>query len=257
MLSSANSVYDEQVRIAAKGKRAAQRAWRLRRTNLLTPTLSLLMTSAAKHASDSLDAMVDEQGVDAPAQGRVAATAFGVTASDGRGLATLLERADSEAALVSMAVTQIADAGRAAGGVALTARPQLHGYIRNVGATCCSRCAVLAGRFYRWNAGFLRHPHCYCVHVPTTTGGYGDIIETPDDLFRQGRITGLSAADTKAVADGADLGQVVNVRRKAAGLTEAGRVLERGGRLMPEGIYRLASDRDQALDLLRRNGFII
>jgi len=38
--------------------------------------------------------------------------------------------------------------------------------------TCgaCSRCAILAGRFYAFNAGFQRHRHCGCQHVPSGRG---------------------------------------------------------------------------------------
>ena len=60
----------------------------------------------------------------------------------------------------------------------------------------------------------------------------------------------------QALADGADLGQVVNIRRKAAGLLEAGHALTRGGRPTPAGIYRLASDRADALRLLKRYGYL-
>lgn len=257
MLQSAAETYAAQARIADKGTLAARRAWRAGRLDLLTPTIAFLMASAARHASESVDAMVAEQRLNAPAAAAVSATAFARSASDGRSLSGLLQQAESLAALVSMVVTQIADSGRVAGSVSVAARPALNGYVRHVGPTCCSRCAILAGRFYRWSSGFQRHPACRCLHVPTTSGGADELIETPDDLFRQGRITGLSASDVKAINDGADLNRVVNVRRDAAGLTEAGRVLERRGRLMPEGIYRLASDRDQALDLLQRSGFIL
>ena len=40
------------------------------------------------------------------------------------------------------------------------------GYVRMLNPPSC-RCSVLAGRFYRWNNGFLRHPKCDCVHVQT------------------------------------------------------------------------------------------
>jgi hypothetical protein len=73
---------------------------------------------------------------------------------------------------------------------------------------------------------------------------------------RRGLVTGLSKADTQAILDGADFNQVVNVHRKEAGLIEAGHALTRGGRPTPAGIYRMASSREQALDLLRRYRYI-
>lgn len=256
MLSSVSKTYAEQALITEKGVRAAERAWRLRRLDLLPSTLALLMLSAARHSAQSVNVMVAEQGLVAPAEATVIASAFAKSASDGRSLPGLLDQAETLAQLITMIVTQIADSGRGAASVAVAVRPDLDGYVRHVGPTCCSRCAILAGRFYRWSSGFKRHEQCRCTNVPTTLANAGDLIETPDDLFRQGRIKGLSAADIRAVEDGADLAKVVNVRRRAAGLTEAGRVLTRG-RLMPEGIYRLSSDRAQALDLLKRNGFIL
>jgi hypothetical protein len=69
-------------------------------------------------------------------------------------------------------------------------------------------------------------------------------------------VTGLSKADLLALADGADLNQLVNVRLKKAGLRESGRVLSRAGRPTPEGIYRMSSTRTEAVALLRRFGYV-
>jgi len=81
--------------------------------------------------------------------------------------------------------------------------------------------------------------------------------QDPEELVRSGQVTGLSKADRQALADGADLGRVVNVRSKKAGLLEAGHALTRGGKPTPAGIYRTAGDdRDRALDLLARYGYI-
>lgn len=35
------------------------------------------------------------------------------------------------------------------------------GYVRVLNPPSCGRCAILAGRFYRWSAGFQRHPMCF------------------------------------------------------------------------------------------------
>lgn len=164
-----------------------------------------------------------------------------------------------------MTVTQIADTGRAAAGVATAARPQLSGYIRNVGGTCCKRCALLAGRFYRYDTGWLRHVNCRCTMVPTTTAGYDDVIETPADLFEAGRITDLSVAESKALEDGADFSRVVNASRggmKVVGASATRVTTElatkRAGlvRLTPYSIYQLASSRDEAIRLLGSHGYL-
>lgn len=60
-------------------------------------------------------------------------------------------------ALERIAQTAIADAARMAAGVDVASRRQV-GYVRMLNPPSCSRCAILAGRWYRWNAGFARHP---------------------------------------------------------------------------------------------------
>jgi hypothetical protein len=74
--------------------------------------------------------------------------------------------------------TQISDAGRAADQVALvvagddpsTASGKIvntegkhvrYGWVRMLTPPSCARCVILAGRFYKWNDGFLRHPMCW------------------------------------------------------------------------------------------------
>ncbi len=121
---------------------------------------------------------------------------------------------------------------------------------------CCARCAILAGRFYRFSEGFKRHPGCDCTHI-ATTDPRSEFRQNPHDLVERGLVTGLSKADQKALADGADLNQIVNVRGKKAGLTDGGQVLARAGRPTPAGIYRTAGDdRDAALALLAQHGYI-
>src|SRR4029078_24859 len=86
--------------------------------------------------------------------------------SIGSGAAVDRALAGGRANLDMIVRTQVADAGRGADQAALTARPQVQGYVRQIVGATCSRCVILAGRFYRWNAGFQRHPRCDCIHVP-------------------------------------------------------------------------------------------
>jgi hypothetical protein len=103
---------------------------------------------------------------------------------------------------------------------------------------------VLAGRVYRYSQGFLRHPNCDCVMLPTTVAA-PDLVQDPVELAKAGQIRGLSQADMLAIEQGADFGQVVNVRLRKAGLRQAGKVLARRGKPTPEGIYAAAGeDRD-------------
>lgn len=106
-----------------------------------------------------------------------------------------------------------------------------------------------------FSANGLIVSNCDCQMVPSNEIAAPGLISDPMEAFEKGQITGLSKADTQAILDGADLGQVVNVRRTAAGLTEGSSVLVRGSRLTPEGVYRIASDRDEAIAMLRQQGY--
>lgn len=235
-------------------------------------------------------------------------------ASDGRPLDTLLTVPASTAgraagagvntstalqagrfSLAGIVATQVYDAGRLATGVGLTAHPQAGGYRRQLrGSANCSRCIVLAGKWFRWNQGFQRHPRCDCAHVPSV-GPKSDYADTagfdPQSHFEsmspseQDRAFGKAGA--QAIRDGADLGQVVNARRGmkttnmygrkvrtttegttvrgSFGRTAAGDLRRESGdryrrtstiRVMPEEIYSQARDRQHAIELLRQHGFI-
>lgn len=171
--------------------------------------------------------------------------------------------------------TQVADAGRLAAGVDAASRAGV-GYIRMLNPPSCSRCVVMAGRRYRWNQGFLRHPSCDCVHVQATTKMLSG-AEAEGLLFDQrAYFESLSEAEqdriftragAQAIRDGADMNRVVNARR---GMTTPGqhKTVELtgnkrraaafpNGRLSPEGIYARAGSREEALRLLEENGYFI
>ncbi len=250
------------------------------------PRLLLLLTSAQRSAAAAADGYLDEvlrsQGVDPAAAGAVGVDAFAGVASDGRRLESLLtqpaitvkaavgqgvpvERAmvagDFLAGLVGH--TQVADAGRVADQVAMVARPRAAGQVRMVVGKTCSRCLVLAGRWYRWNAGFNRHPKCDCVGIPGREDTVGDLRTDPRAAFdamgaaEQDRVFGKSGA--QAIRDGADIAAVVNARRglyTAGGRLFTGEAAGARPRLMPEQIFRDARDRDDAIRLLRLHGYI-
>ncbi|WP_179278009.1 hypothetical protein [Rhodococcus sp. 14-2470-1a] len=190
--------------------------------------------------------------------------------------------------------TQVADANRVATGLAVTTRPGT-GYVRMLNPPSCSRCTVLAGRFYRFSAGFLRHPGCDCRHVPAREEDAEDLRTDPMDTFHslsaemQDQI--FTIAGAQAIRDGADIAQVVNARRGANGLATAGQLMTRSvygrqlitttegvtkrgvagklirargrdpvttPRLMPEDIYDLVGgDRAETLRLLQLNGYVL
>lgn len=179
--------------------------------------------------------------------------------------------------------TVISDTGRAAESLEIAVRPGI-GYVRMLNPPSCPRCVILAGRFYRWNAGFERHPRCDCRHVPASEVASKDLRVDPDRYFHslteQGQDAAFGKANAQAIRDGSDIGQVVNARRgmqtaqvygerlriTSEGVTKrgvAGRAIRARGRnaattprLMPSSIYQIADDRADAVRLLRMNGYI-
>jgi len=203
-------------------------------------------------ASRAVDQMLTEQDIDAPALATINPTAFTTTLDT---FEQMLADITADWQAERLAESLVVDAARAAQGAAVTARPHVE-HVRHLNLPSCSRCAVLAGRVYRYSEGFKRHPGCDCVMIPVTVAS-PDLTYDPVELARNGQVTGLSKADLRAVTDGADFNKVVNVRLRKAGLTESGRVLSRAGRPTPEAIYRLApDDREEAIRLLRAAGYL-
>jgi hypothetical protein len=284
---------ERQVILARRTATELGRLWRLidpRRIAgswgaLLPSALVVLGTSqatAAAGAGTYVDDALEAQGAAVAAEGRVAAEMFAGIASDGRPLATLLlepmiasleligKGAAPARALASgrfqldmITRTQVADAGRVAVGAAITARPDVGGYVRMIVGKTCSRCLILAGRRYRWNSGFRRHPRCDCRHVPYAENVPSDISTDPrayfDSLSRDEQDEAFGKAGAEAIRQGADMARVVNARRgiyTAGGRTFTTEMAGRRPRMMPEQILRDAKDREDAIRLLRLHGYL-
>lgn len=298
-----------QQTIAARVLRAVLRLWAALGSPdqwpLLAPRVRAAVTAgqmaAATGATEYVSAALMMQHVEPDPAGPVSPRALAGVASDGRDLAGLLDYPAFEAdALINggmptdralavgrrhlgrIVVTQMQDAARVATGVAIAVDRSTAGYVRLATAPCCSRCAVLAGRWYRWSAGFARHPQCDCVSVPAAShiepASPRAVYDSMDPAQRAK--AGWSAADQRAIADGADIYQVTNARRGMRSLSIAGRSVStttegttrrglagqrlgtRKGhpvlRLTPEQIYAEAGDdRDEVIRLLRRHGYIL
>lgn len=259
---SFSSFRADKRRILAVAIRAAGKATRTGNYRQLLTSLSILQLLMARRAIRAVEEQVAEQGLDATPVAEVLAEAFAGISAYGIPLQDRIAFARSalgteDKNVLRMALTEVSDVSRVVTGVSLASRPTLEGYVRYLNPPSCARCVILAGRVYRWVDGFQRHDNCDCDMIPVENADELPSWATdPMEAFRRGEVTGLSKADTQAVQDGANLSQVVNVRRKAAGLQIAGEVIERGGRLTAEGIYRLASDRDDAIRLLERAGYI-
>lgn len=314
--------YKQMLRLQALAVLAGRRAWKrvdpnnlsgswLAALDALVPVVAAVQVSAATAGAAYGAETLAQQGLYEAPQHFVAAAAFAGYASDGRSLAGLLyspvpsvknliSGGMSPASAISQGrnsldrimTTQVADAGRVAAGVDTATRKNV-GYVRMLNPPSCAQCSILAGRFYRWNNGFRRHPKCDCVHVQTTARAAAEtegLLHDPYDYFKS-----LSPADQEkfytkagaaAINDGADIFQVVNSRRgmsyagessdgsrrgqsvKGAftteGTTKRGNFrsmtgdLTKGKRLTPDAIYKLNGDnRAAVLADLEKYGYIL
>ncbi|MCZ2261395.1 hypothetical protein [Isoptericola sp. QY 916] len=308
ILAAAVEHYRQMQRLQLVAVKASRRAWGRVDGRFITqswndalsqllPVLAGIQVQAAAAGATYSAPTLAEQGTYIPPEDFTDPRAFGGYASDGRDLAGLLYSpatttkeaiaagyslsqalATGRSALDRIVSTTVADTGRQAAGVDVVTRPAV-GYVRMLNPPSCSRCTILAGRFYRWNAGFLRHPRCDCVHVASRAGSTQaaldeGLVDDPYQAFNamseadQDRAFGK--ANAQAIRDGADISQVVNARR---GMTangnfttegtsrrgNAGAGLKRSQRRMtPELIYKQAGgDRERALQLLREHGYVL
>jgi hypothetical protein len=251
VLRSAAEQYRRQQRITAFALRDARR--RASAGSLsVARAIGSYQLAAVLLSLESVPSILEEQGISTGAEGRVNPEAL----LTGQAAAGMLDEADTDAAFVALVATLVQDAGRTATLVDAGRRPAVTGHMRHLNPPSCPRCAILAGRVYRFSTGFQRHPQCDCLMVLTTRQAGAAHVTDPMAAFEAGQVRGLSRADTEAIRLGADMGQVVNVRRRSAGLMQGSSVMERGGRLTPQGIFRVVGDGDP-LPLLRQHGYIV
>lgn len=249
-LTSARKNYAQSALIARRAIREA-RAAQSRGAAVVASVVLTHQIANATTSNAAVPEMLLEQEIDAAAEALLNAAAF---TTDVASIERMLDDVARDFEFDRLVASLVQDAGRAAESVAVAVRADVY-HVRFVNPPCCSRCAVLAGRTYRWSDGFQRHPGCDCSMVPTTVAS--PFRQSPKQLVDAGMVTGLSKADQKAIADGADINQVVNVRLKSAGLTQAGQALRRGSRPTPAAIYKRAgNDRDLAVRLLAQSGYV-
>ncbi len=223
--------------------------------------LSAAQLTAAGMAAAYVAAALFQQGARSAPLGMVEPRSLAGVASDGRDLESLLYQPligtltairdgatplraleMGGSALATIADTQTSDAGRAAVSVAMTAEPLVTGWVRILVPPSCGRCAVLAGRFYRWSDGFTRHERCDCVHAPAVEDTDDDLRTDPEAYFRSlsesDQDKYFTKAGAQAIRDGADIGQVVNARRGARGLSQPGRLTDAEQKMLKGGRNR-------------------
>lgn len=249
--------YRTQQQLTVKTIAATRRAWAklgrrwesewLDQLPQVYTVISAAQLAAARTSDPYVAAVLAETGQGAQAQAAVAAAAFAGVASDGRPLESLLYQPLVAAGLAFNAgasptkalgagrdlldvivQTQLADAERVATQVSMASHG-VDGYVRMLNPPSCPRCIVLAGKWFKWNAGFDRHPGDDCRHIPAREADYGDFRVSPDKYFHslsraeQDQIFG--EGDAEAIRLGADVAQVVNAKR---GMTTASELLGKG-----------------------------
>ena len=277
-LSSAAEAYATQQQITAAAV-AAARAVRPQTAVNIAQVIAAYQVLAAQQGAAAVAPMAAEQGLSTATAASVLTSALAGYTSAGYPLATMFQTFQTAAQLGMLAASAVQDAGRNGASLQMAVTPSITGYVRMLNPPSCSRCAVLAGKFYRWNQGFERHPNCDCRHIPADENTAGDLTTSPDGYFEslsrseQDRI--FTKAGAEAIRDGADIGQVVNARRGMAkaqlfgreafhtfeGVTRRGVARKAMGsgrpvRLMPESLYAVATDRADALRLLKLYGYI-
>lgn len=174
---------------------------------LADPYLSAVLDNSAAQAAIDVGGMVEPSG------SLLYRPAIETKTLIGQGLDVGAALRSAEQRLAMYTQTSVADTARSSVAAGMAARPHVSGYYRVLRPPSCARCAILAGRHYRWNAGFKRHPRCDCVGLP---------VNKPDDRFEfdahaaiaAGQVTGLSKADLQAIVEhGANPAQVVNAKQ--------------------------------------------
>jgi len=301
--STALGFRDAQAALAATAAAALATQWaKVDPANVMAswtaqlPHATVVLSGAQTVAAQQVDSyLADEsvaQGGDAAADLEVVPDAFAGVASDGRALSGLLQQAGwavmtslgagapidramagGAATLDMIARTQVADAGRTATQVGIAGRHEFTGFVRIASAGACSRCAILAGKFYRYNGSFPRHPRCHCSCAPANEHTLGRLRQSPRALYdamtaRERQLAGWSVADQKAIDLGADLNQVTNAHRGLSSLDVAGRKVQTttvGGargrpRLTPQSVFdesaRLGWSRAETVTQLHRHGYL-
>lgn len=196
----------------------------------LVAITSAAQLAAARQAVGYVPAVLAETGQPDEPDVRIRPQAFAGRASDGRSLPGLLNGAvvkAKEAAptmppdmalakggawLDSVLRTAVADAARDTTSAEIIARDNM-GYVRQINPPCCSRCAVLAGKWYRFNDIMPRHVSCDCLIIPSAENIAGDFTTNPQALVDRGMVNDLTKGQRQRLDEGADLSKVLNESR--------------------------------------------
>lgn len=212
----------------------------------IVQTVNAAQTVAAKQATPYLNAVDRSYGRNTPTPELVPAAFSGVTLDGrevgpalytavtttksliGQGVAPYTAFQSGLNALSVVAYAAIQDMGRQADITLGNAREYTY-YVRVVGGSACSRCAILAG-IRSGRDAFLRHTSCQCTAMPVTEKAPNKVPSgfhtSPEAYFEslsnaeQDRV--FTKAGAEAIRAGASPISVVNARRGAYGIGYSG-----------------------------------
>lgn len=265
-LLSAREHYEAERRITSRAVLAARR---LRFDSLprLAAVVAGFQAAAAVRGASYVPEVLAEQGLDTDRFAEPDARTLAGWTSYGLPLAPLLDwvralKVDAYR-FDRLIASQVQDAGRAGAELAMAVTPSVTAYTRMVNPPSCSRCILLAGKVYRKNAGFQRHPLCDCTHVPTTrtdgddlrfdAAGYFDSLSEAeqDRIFTKGAAELIRQSPPEKRLQ--VMGRVVNTRWTPSSTVAQ----DRRARMLPGDIVRQAGgDRDELLRLMRRHRYL-
>lgn len=282
--------YRRQRKVAAASVAEVRGLWQRMGENLdaswlpiqaaVVAALSRGQVNAAADAAAYMPAVLQQTSQADVAIAAVVPAAFGGWAEDGRKIDSLIYSGVTatktaigrgyglEAALAiggrvldKIVFSEVTAAGSWGDQTAMSVRPNITGYVRMVSAGACKDCMILAGKWFRWNEGFDRHPWCNCRHIPAAEALDGDLGTDPYAYFNsmskeaQNKLLGEVGAQT--VRDGGDIYRVVNVQNR--GLGKGSRQAYKYGtpmKMTPRQIYSKRLPREQTLAMLRAEGYI-
>jgi len=288
-LQSSHNYYEQQQQIAATTVAAAGKLWRRVGDDFsaswatvrpeMLQTVQLGRMAAATSSVAYTPAVLAETGQVAAPVGQVNPAAFAEFTPDGRDMGSLLDlsvnraksavasgststaaRAQAGAWLSGTLLTVMADTGRAVVGADIAQRPTLTGYVRMLNAPSCSRCVILAGKWYKWNQGFLRHPRCDCRHIPASENVGADLSTDPykyfESLTPEAQTKAFGRIEARSINDGADIYRSVNLKARGLGTAKSNLRYGTPSKMTIDDIYRTAGTRTNAVRMMTEQGYI-
>lgn len=287
---AANNYYGVQQKIGLVTTGAVKKLWSRMGSEfdqswaeIRQPVLDTVRNGRLAAASQSVgytQSVLAETGQTAPAVGALIPAAFVEFTPSGSDVGVYLDSAvvrtkqavaagaDTREALrkggdwlTGSLLTLLADTSRDVVSADIAQRPLLTGYVRMLSAPSCARCVILAGKWFRWNEGFQRHPRCDCRHIPASENVAGDMLTDPYEYFRslsvkdQERLFGKYEAE--AIRDyGADIYRTMNIKMRGLGTPKSNRIYGTPMKRTVSDILERDPSRQFVIENLQYHGYI-